>query len=95
MNREIVIPGGAGIYPLTGDVVSSAGSPTVKVIGIQGFPVQSGVPLPGAVLTFNQNNADWEAIQRACIQVNGITVSDDYNIGVNSTNVYVNGTPVG
>lgn len=94
MNREIVIPGGAGVYPLTGDVQSTAGSPQVKVVGIQGFPVESGVPLPGAVITFNQNDAQWEPIQRACIQVNGISVSDDYDMSVNANHVSLNGTPI-
>jgi len=93
MNREIVIPGGAGVYPLTGDVQSSAGSPTVRVTGLQGLPIESIVPDPGAVLTFNQNNAEWEPIQRACIQVNGISVSDDYDISVNAIHIEVNGVP--
>jgi hypothetical protein len=94
MNREVIIPGGAGVYPLTGDVLSSAGSPTVTVVGIRSIPVQSGVPLPGAVLTYNQNDNQWEPTQRACIQVNGISVSDDYFIAVNAHNVAINGTPV-
>ena len=92
MNREIVIPN--VLYPLTGDVQSTAGSPQVRVTGIQGLPVQFIVPDPGAFLTFNQNNAEWEPIQRACIQVNGLTVSDDYDISVNADHVSVNGTPV-
>lgn len=95
MNREVVIPGGAGVYPLTGDVQSSAGSPTVRVTGIQGIPVEAVVPDPGAVLTYNASNADWEPIQRACIQVNGLSVSDDYDMSVNTTHVEVNGTPAG
>lgn len=94
MNREIVIPGGAGVYPLTGDVLSKAGSSTVTVVGIQGLPIKQIVPDTGAVLTFNQNNADWEPIVRACIQVNGLTVSDDYDISVNASHVSLNGTPI-
>lgn len=93
MNREIVIPGGAGVYPLTGDVQSTAGSPTVRVVGIQGIAVENIVPGPGAVLMFNQNNADWEPFERACIQVNGLSVSDDYDMSVNANHVAVNGTP--
>jgi len=93
MNREIVIPGGAGVYPLNGDVQSTAGSSTVRVVGIQGISVENIVPDPGAVLMFNQNNAEWEPFQRACIQVNGLTVSDDYDISVNATHIKVNGTP--
>jgi hypothetical protein len=94
VNREVIIPGGAGIYPLTGDVQSTAGNATVTVIGLQNIKMQSGVPLPGAVLTYNQNDNQWEPTQRACIQVNGISVSDDYFIAINADNVSINGTPV-
>ncbi len=94
MNREVVIPGGAGVYPLTGDVLSTAGDQTVRVIGIQGIPVQRISPEPGSYLEYNQNAGRWEPILRASIQVNGITVSDDYDISVNAVHVYVNGTPV-
>lgn len=83
MNREIVIPGGAGIYPLTGDVLSQAGNQLVTVIGIQGIPVTVGLLLGGEVLEYNTNTHNWEANLRAAIQVNNVTVSDDYLITVN------------
>lgn len=40
MNREICGGGGASIYPLIGDVTSTAGNAPVSVTGIQGIPVQ-------------------------------------------------------
>lgn len=92
MNREIVLPGGAGLYPLTGDVLSTPGSPTARVIGIQGIPVLQSVVPSGAVLQYNQNNNEWEAILNAQIQVNGLTVSDDPWVSVNAAKpITVNG----
>jgi hypothetical protein len=87
MNREIVIPGGAGVYPLTGDVQSTAGSPQVKVTGIQGIKVQGGVPPLGSVLTFNQNNAEWEALNNSIFLLNLLPLSDDYQITVNFASI--------
>jgi hypothetical protein len=94
MNREIAIPGGAGVYPLTGDVTSTAGNSTVTVVGIQNIPVQSGVPNIASVLTYNQNVNQWQPIERSSIQVNLLPVSDDYWMSVNATNVKLNGTPI-
>jgi len=53
MNREIVGGGGAAIYPLQGDVASTAGSSTVTVQGIQGVPVDVSFPTGGEVLTYD------------------------------------------
>ena len=93
MNREIVLSGGgAGIYPLTGDILSTAGSPTVRVTGIQGIPVLQSVVPSGAMLQYNQNNNRWEATLNAQIQVNGITVSGDPWVSVNAAKpITVNG----
>lgn len=94
MNREIVIPGGAGVYPLTGDVTSTAGNQTVTVTGIQNIPVQAGVPVVASVLTYNQNVNQWQPIERSSIQLNLLPVSDDYEISVNSNHIKLNGTPI-
>jgi hypothetical protein len=83
-NREIVQPGGAGIYPLTGDVASTAGNSAVRVIGLQGLPLEAGVPPAGAGLQFNQDAVQWQPTLIATIQVNGITVSDDPWVSVNA-----------
>jgi len=83
MNREIVIPGGAGVYPLTGDVVSQAGNATVQVSGLRGVPITNTFLDGGEVLEYNVNTNNWEPTLRAAIQVNNVTVSDDYIITVN------------
>lgn len=92
MNRELVQPSGAGIYPLTGDVTSTAGSATVRVTGLQGVSLQNAFPVAGAVIQYNVNNNEWEPILNAQIQVNSITVSDDPLVAVNQVKpIQVNG----
>lgn len=93
MNREIVIPGGAGIYPLTGDVTSTAGNALVRVTGIQGTPIAVALFAGGEVLEFNPNTNQWTPTLRAAIQVNNVTVSDDYIVTVNVPKpILVNGS---
>jgi hypothetical protein len=83
MNREIVMPSGAGIYPLIGDIASQAGDTLVTVTGIQSIPVTSMLPPPGADLQYNGNTHNWTPTLRAAIQVNTVTASDDGLISVN------------
>lgn len=90
MNREIY-PG--GLYPLSGDVQSTPGSPGALVIGIQGVPVNASQMNGGEVLEYSVDALAWVPTLRACIQVNNVTVSDDYEIGVNFPNLpQINGT---
>jgi hypothetical protein len=92
MNREIVQPGGAGVYPLQGDVTSTAGNSNVKVTGVQGVPVQNLTLSSGMEWQYNANTGSWQPLLLAVIQVNGITVSRDPYISVNVTKpVTVNG----
>lgn len=92
MNRECVIPGGAGAYPLQGDVTSTAGNSNVKVTGIQGVSVQNLTLASGMEWQYNSNVGAWQPLLIATIQVNGITVSRDPYISVNVTKpVLVNG----
>jgi hypothetical protein len=84
MNREIIVPGGAGLYPLQGDVQSTAGNNTAKVIGVQGVPVQALTLSGGMSWQYNPNVGAWQPILAAQIQVNGITVSDDPWVSVNT-----------
>ncbi len=92
MNREIVIPSGAGIYPLIGDVTSTAGNNRVVVTGLDGIPLAGGFPASGANLQYISSSNEWEPVVRASIQVNGLTVSDDPLISVNTVKpVLVNG----
>lgn len=92
MNREIISAGAGGIYPLTGDVESQAGSQTVSVVGLQAVPIQQ-IPLNGGeVLAYNPNLHSWKPTLRATIQVDGVSVSDDYLITVDVPKpVLVNG----
>ena len=84
MNREIVGIS-AGIYPLIGDVTSTAGSNRVVVTGLEGIPLAGTFPLGGAGLQYLANTNQWTPELVATIQVNGLTVSDD---GLVSVNVY-------
>ena len=87
MNREIVLAGGgAGIYPLIGDVTSSAGNNRVTVEGLQNIPIAPGTPSPANVLQYNPNTNQWTSTAVACISVDGVAVSYDYMIAVNATN---------
>jgi hypothetical protein len=93
MNRECIQPGGAGIYPLIGDVTSSAGNNRVAVTGLQSIPLSSTTPLPGSGIEYNANNSQWEPTLIATIQVNGLTLSDDGLVSVNVVKpILVNGS---
>lgn len=59
MNREIVGGGGASIYPLTGDVQSTPGSPLVTVTGIQGIPFQHTFPTGGEIPVYDASSNSW------------------------------------
>ena len=88
--------------PLRGDVSGAAGATTVTVTGLQTIPVKSGTPSDQQVLTYIAADGQWEASSNSSanrsIEVNGIVLSDDYDIGVNlvlgTTNspVLVNGS---
>jgi hypothetical protein len=97
MNRECIVPGGAGIYPLTGDVTSTAGNALVVVTGIQGIPVSASLPSAGSVLQYSVAGNRWEPTPENAISsyitLNGTISSYDYEISVNvPKQVYVNGS---
>jgi hypothetical protein len=90
MNREIY-PG--GIYPLQGDLLSQAGNTNVRVVGLEGIPIQVKGMFGGEVMEYNVNSNQWVPTLRATIQVNGVTVSDDPEVFVNLVKpITVNGT---
>lgn len=92
MNRELVVPGGAGVYPLTGDVESEAGSATVTVVGLQGRTVTDPFLQGGENLQYNGTSNEWVPTLRASILVNGVPASDDYTMTVNvSRPIKING----
>jgi len=59
MNREIVGGGGASIYPLTGDIQSVAGSPTVSVTGLEGIPLAFSGLDDGDFLVYDETVNNW------------------------------------
>jgi hypothetical protein len=90
MNREI-FP--AVLYPLIGDVRSQAGNQKVEVVGIVSIPIASTPTLSGQVLEYDLASNSWVPTLRASIQVNGMTVSDDYIVSVNVVKeILVNGS---
>jgi hypothetical protein len=93
VNREIVSGIAGSIYPLIGDVTSTAGNNRVTVTGLEGIPLTPGPYDSGVVWQYVSATNTWQPILRAAIQVNGVTVSDDYEISVNVTKqVLVNGS---
>jgi hypothetical protein len=91
MNRECISPGG-GVYPITGDATSTAGSPTVRVVGLQGTPVANAGLYSGQVLQYSADENSWVPVLEAQILCNGVAISDDPNISVNVVKpVLVNG----
>jgi len=84
MNRE-TFP--ASQSPLKGDVSGAAGATTVTVTGLQRIPVKAGTPSDQQVLTYVAADGQWEASGSSSgnrsIQVNGVTMSDDYDVGCN------------
>lgn len=92
MNREIVsgIPG--SIYPLIGDVTSTAGNNRVTVTGLEGIPLTLGPYASGVTWQYVSSTNTWQPILQATVQVNGVTVSNDPYISVNVLKpVLVNG----
>lgn len=88
MNRE------TAWYPVpnAGDISVPVGSSTTQVVGIQTYPVVTTLPTQGQM--FVALNGAWtpETIN-ASITVDGLPVSDDYDIGVELP-LFSNGGPV-
>lgn len=84
MNREIVGGGGAVVYPLTGDVTSTAGNPSVTVTGIQNIPVIASFPTDKEVLTYDGSS------NTMSLQVPAPQVEFETNGTPNSTQTLLN-----
>jgi hypothetical protein len=80
------------LFPLRGDVSAEAGDTSVTVVGIQTTPVDPTAPTQGQSLI--AVNGVWtpESVG-AAIMVEGIPVSDDYEIGVEISPVGTTGSP--
>jgi hypothetical protein len=93
MNRQ-AYP--ASLFPLRGDLSAEAGAVRVVVIGIQTIPVSATLPsltVPQTLVAIGGTEYVPTDLDTS-IQVNGVPVSDDYEISCNlplSTN---SGTPV-
>lgn len=96
MNREIVGGGGAAVYPLVGDVKSTAGQGPVAVVGIQNIPVVPSFPTGGEVLTYDgtSNTLSLEApVQQIELETNGtpnstqtlLNIAEGTNITITET----------
>jgi hypothetical protein len=83
MNREVVAGGGAGIYPLQGDVKSVAGNNSVTVVGLEGISIL-GSPVDGDCLTYSVRKNRWiPEGGTLSILANGVKVSFDKYVLVN------------
>ena len=74
------------IYPATGDLLSTTGGSGLVVDGIQQVPVSNTLPADQQVLVFMANNGqyipNYSPFNRS-VQINGVAVSDDYDIAIN------------
>ena len=99
MNRQ-VYP--SSLFPLRGDISAEAGAVRVTVIGLQTIPISSTLPsdtVPQTLVAIGGNEYIPTNLDTS-IQVNGVPISDDYDIGVNlpigpaGTPIKVNGSLV-
>ena len=76
----------ATLYPLRGDVSAEAGATTVEVIGLQGLLLGVNPLTDGGVPTYISANGDieWRAGSGNVVKVNGVGVSADYVILVDT-----------
>jgi hypothetical protein len=102
-NREIIGGAGGTLSILQGDVETTPGNANVTVTGIQGISVVSPAldfPDAGSILTLDQagtqtGGPEWVPVTMRGIMVNGILVSTDQEISVNSPgDVSINGSPI-
>lgn len=71
MNRESAIPGGAGVYPLAGDVLSQAGNSLVTVIGLRSIPILPSNPVDQQVLVYTEATNAWGPGNIPLLETNG------------------------
>jgi hypothetical protein len=82
MNREIY-PG--SIYPLMGDVVSTAGVNKVTVAALRNITLDFTTPDDGAAIVYDADSGQFKArvTSSVAIMVNSEASSDDYIVSVN------------
>lgn len=71
--------------PLQGDIDGSAGATLVTVVGFQHVPASPTPPLDHQKWVYHEDLNQWVPTSDAneSISFNGLTVSDDYDIGFN------------
>lgn len=71
--------------PLLGDISGPAGATTVTVVGLQRTSMDSTPPNDQDALVYQLSSNKWvpTADANQSIAVNGVKVSDDYDIGFN------------
>jgi hypothetical protein len=78
----------SSLFPLRGDLSAEAGNVIVEVIGLQRIPIAPNPLTDGAVPTYVAANADIEWLisgdEKAAILINGVGVSDDYLVLVDT-----------
>ncbi len=82
MNRE-TYPSAQS--PLQGDIDGPAGATQVRVTGLRAVPIAPIPPLDHQKLEFDDATNRWIPVSPAnqSISINGIVVSDDYDISFN------------
>lgn len=100
MNREVTL-GGASIYPLTGDVASSAGSPTITVTGLQGIQVEQTFPVDEDFLVYDNTVNKWVPrliipgdVPLATATTPGIVQPDDTTITISAGIISATGSGI-
>ena len=74
----------ASLFPLRGDVSAEAGDIVVRVQGIQGIPITAAPPTNGQGLAYSAVNNDLEWGIGGTVQTNGVGVSSDFLILINT-----------
>lgn len=87
-NRQI-FP--SSLFPLRGDVSAEAGATAVRVIALVGIPIAGDITtiLDQQTLVFNAATGqfEFESPANSSIQVNGVTLSDDYEFYVSGVSL--------
>lgn len=86
------------LFPLRGDITAEAGDTSVTVVGLQTTPIDSTPPIGAPALVALGGTIITQAIWTPValdnsILIEGIPVSDDYDIGVELP-IGTTGTPV-
>lgn len=76
----------AALSPLQGDVSAGAGARVVTVTGLQTIPISATAPLDQQLLRYDLLTNQWlpSLDTNSAIYVDGVPVSDDYDVFVDA-----------